>query len=170
MILKNTSAQWVMGTNVTAGKSVTGSDAPVSTEWAACSQAQRPSMVRPDETMHPGSLWLSVCTVAMTTQRISFLDSVKKENPPPHADEKNLTTLENYAQRTVLSTQNRRFNLQTLFCNTEDFKKERKKNSGEFSCTPVCGVHVSKVKGKCIMWGGSADTKIRQQDVYMCSV
>lgn len=34
--------------------------------------AQRTIVARPDETVHPDSLWLSVCKVAMTTQQISF--------------------------------------------------------------------------------------------------
>lgn len=42
---------------------------PLSEQCAAL--AQRTAVVRPDETVHRGLLWLSVCRVAMTTQQIS---------------------------------------------------------------------------------------------------
>lgn len=40
-------------------------------------ELQRPSVVGPDETPHPGSLWLRVCTVAMTTRHISFFNPTR---------------------------------------------------------------------------------------------
>lgn len=93
-----------------AGKSVAGRGTlvfPLSEQRAA--PAHRATAVRPDETVHPGSLRLSVCTVAMTTKKKGD-PSTQTPPPPTHptpnninsSHTQNITTLEIITHRECL--------------------------------------------------------------------